>query len=80
MLYIIISIYLIWIPIFYLLDAYIGFAIDFDGNGNPPLILAALIWPIALPCFIVISFLNFCDRVKVKRLNRISSYKIDEDI
>lgn len=51
-------------------DALIGLGYDFDGYQAPPLVLAALFWPLALPFVLVNGLANHVSNVKDKRIER----------
>lgn len=56
--------------LFILWDALIGLGVDFDGYENPPLLLVAAFWPIAIPCLLFYNFIRLCDYLKDKREER----------
>jgi len=64
------GIYIMNIFAFCAWDAFIGLPVDFDGYNNPPLWLVAIVWPIAVPILSVISFNNFLQSVKEKRIEK----------
>ncbi len=53
--------------LFILWDALIGLGVDFDGYENPPLLLVAAFWPIAIPCLLFYNFIQLCQYLKEKR-------------
>jgi hypothetical protein len=51
-------------------DAFIGLGIELDGDENPPLALAACLWPMAIPILLVHNFIRLCAFIKESREDR----------
>lgn len=51
-------------------DAFIGFAIDFDGYNGPPLGLACAFWPLAFPIALLCGLAEKLENVKKRRVAR----------
>lgn|SRR5574339_195620 len=56
--------------LFILWDSLIGLGVDFDGYENPPLVLVAAFWPIAIPCLLFYNFIRLCEYLKDAREER----------
>jgi hypothetical protein len=56
--------------LFILWDSLIGLGVEFDGYENPPLLLVAAFWPIAIPCLLFYNFIRLCDFLKEEREDR----------
>jgi hypothetical protein len=62
--------YILAALLFCLWDAAIGFGFEWNGEDTPPLILAAVLWPIGLLIAMVSVFLKLCLNIKDARLAR----------
>lgn len=60
--------YFLMMMAFYAWDAFIGFPVEFDGHDQPPLLLVAAFWPIAVPIIILYKFSLSLEQVKRKRV------------
>lgn len=78
MIFLYVVIYFVGLFSFLYWDAAFGFGFEWDGGVVPPLGLAAIMWPIVLPCTIVIGGLflfamrvaSSLDSIKERRLER----------
>lgn len=61
--------YLLMIGAFCLWDSWIGMPVNWNsyGSESPPLGIAAIGWPIAIPIVALIGFVNYLDEAKEKR-------------
>ena len=64
----IIGLYVFAIIGFCLFDALVGFGFEFDGYNAPPLAVAAIFWPIAVPILLVFGFATYMEGLKKTRI------------
>lgn len=63
-------------------DSFVGFDFEFDGGSNPPLILAALFWPITIPIVsleVLSSWLDKHKQLRVKRCAKKAEARIVQE-
>lgn len=72
---IILGIYFTGLALFALWDAYIGFGIEFDGGDWPPLWLALVTWPFALPFAVGAKVSSSLDNVRENRIIKAAERK-----
>jgi len=64
----IVAAYFVGMTCFALWDAYFGFGVEFDGGDWPPLWLALVCWPLALPFAIGAKVSSSLDSVREARV------------
>jgi hypothetical protein len=73
------GLYILGAILFCLWDSFIGLGCELDGYENPPLVMAACLWPIAIPILLVYNFARLCEFIKESRKERQESKRKNQE-